>query len=36
MTASFLSIFLISKIDNKNVDENKFYLLTKQAYLGRK
>ena len=36
MTASFLSIFLISKIDNKNVDENKFNLLTKQAYLGRK
>ena len=36
MTASFLSIFLISKIDKKNIDENKFYLLTKQAYFGRK
>ena len=36
MTTSFLFIFLISKIDKKNVDENKFYLLVKQSYLGRK
>ena len=36
MTTSFLFIFLISKIDKKNVDENKFHLLVKQSYLGRK
>ena len=36
MTASFLFIFLISKIDKKNKDENKFLLLLKQSYLGGK
>ena len=36
MIASFLFIFLISKIDYKNLNENKFHLLIKQAYLGKK
>ena len=36
MIASFLFIFLISKVDYKNLNENKFHLLIKQAYLGKK
>ena len=36
MITSFLFIFFISKIDKKNLNENKFNLLIKQAYLGRK
>ncbi len=36
MITSFFFIFLISKIDKRNLNENKFNLLVKQAYLGRK
>ena len=36
MITSFLFIFFISKIDKRNLNENKFNLLIKQAYLGRK
>ena len=36
MTTSFLFIYLISKFDKKNVNKEKFDLLIKQAYLGRK
>ena len=36
MTTSFFFIYLISKFDKKNVNKEKFDLLIKQAYLGRK